>query len=185
VYVPIIQILIFRGTGGVYNEDHPFYSEPALVRAGHVGVMGIVENKIIGFHPTPEAAEAAGGEKALLNALKQMKPQPGRLQDDDAYFERAFELIEATESRTTVYVYDVEISEETLNQIRSWYNESKEALYSFPNDNGQFAKAQSNCAMFWLTWFNIPLPKQTGSIKDLVEIMKDEEYETWEHNAND
>jgi hypothetical protein len=48
--VPTIQVLIFRGTGGVYNEDSPHYHEPALVRAGHVGVMGIIEGKIIGFY---------------------------------------------------------------------------------------------------------------------------------------
>lgn len=183
--MPIIQVLIFRGTGGVYTEDHQYYSEPALVRAGHVGVIGIIEDKIIGFHPTSEAAEVAGDEKALLDALRQKRPQPGRLQDDDAYFERAFQLTEATNGRTTVYIYDVEISEETLNEIRSWYNESKEALYSFPNASGQFNERHSNCAMFWFTWFNIPLPKQTGSIKELVEIMKDEEYETWVPNAND
>ena len=183
--MPIIQVLIFRGTGGVYNEDHPYYGEPALVRAGHVGVIGIIEDRIIGFHPTPEAADAIGGEKALLDALRQTKPQPGRLQDDVSYFERAAQLVDTTNGRTTVYVYDVEISEETLNKIRSWYNEGKEALYSFPNASGQFAENHSNCAMFWLTWFSIPLPKQTGSIKELVEIMKDEEYDTWLPNAND
>lgn len=181
--MPIIQILIFRGTGGVYNKDHPFYSEPALVRAGHVGVIGIVEDKIIGFHPTPEAAEATGGEKALLEALKQKKPQPGRLQDDDAYFERAFELIEATDSRTSVYMYDVEISEGTLKQIRSWYNEGKEALYNFPHEDGQFNEQESNCAMYWVEWFKIPLPKRTGNIKVLTKIMKDEEYDIWRPNA--
>lgn len=34
--MPVIQILIFRGTGGVHNSDDPYYGEPALVRAGHV-----------------------------------------------------------------------------------------------------------------------------------------------------
>ncbi|MCI0714026.1 MAG: hypothetical protein L0154_27975 [Chloroflexi bacterium] len=55
--MPIIQILIFRGTGGVLNKAHPHYSEAVLVRAGHVGMLGVIEDKIIGFHPTPEATE--------------------------------------------------------------------------------------------------------------------------------
>lgn len=177
--MPIIQILIFRGTGGVYNEDHPFYSEPALVRAGHVGIIGIVEDKIIGFHPTPEAAEAAGGEKALLNALKDKKPQPGCLQDDDTYFERAYQLIEVTDGRTTVFMYEVEIAEETLNQIRSWYNDRKEVLYNFPKPDGSFNATESNCAMFWLDWFKIPLPLKTGSISTIVKEMQKEGYSKW------
>ena len=46
--MPVIQVLVFRGTGGVYNAEHPYYSEPALVRAGHVGVAGVIDDKIIG-----------------------------------------------------------------------------------------------------------------------------------------
>lgn len=177
--MPTIQVLIFRGTGGVYNEDSPHYHEPALVRAGHVGVMGIIEGTIIGFHPTPEAAEAAGGEEALLNALWDKIPQPGRLQDDNAYFERAYELSEMGE-RTTVYMYEVEISDATLNDIRSWYNNGKEAIYNFPSKQGRFSGTESNCAMFWFTWFRIALPKQTGNIKELVEVMEEEEYSIWD-----
>lgn len=176
--MPIIRILIFRGTGGVYNEDHPHYNEPALVRAGHCGISGIVDDKIIGFHPTPEAAEAVGGEQVLLEALKQKQPQAGRLQDDDVYFERAYELIEATDGRTTIYMYEVEISEETLKQIRSWYNEGKEALYNFPDDDGQFDQGESNCTLFWER-FSIEMPVRTGSIKALTRFMKLKGYSTW------
>ncbi|MEM9953108.1 MAG: hypothetical protein AAF846_16005 [Chloroflexota bacterium] len=183
--MPIVQVLVFRGTGGVYNTEHPYYSEPALVRAGHVGLIGIIEDKIIGFHPTPEATNAIGGELELLNALKNKIPQAGRLQDDNVYFERADELRAVTNGRTTVYIYEVEITDETLTTIRSWYNEGKEALYNFPNKDGQFRQGESNCAIFWLEQFKIPLPKQTGSIKDLVEIMRNEEYTVWQSNAND
>lgn len=179
--MPVIQVLVFRGTGGVYNAEHPYYSEPALVRAGHVGVAGVIDDKIIGFHPTSEAAQAIGGEKALLNALKDKIAQPGRLQDDDEYFKRAHELRDATNGRTTVYMYEVEISEETLNNIRTWYNDNKEALYNFPDD-GQFKNRESNCAMFWVEWFKIPLPKRTGSIKVLAKEMKDEGYDIWQND---
>lgn len=58
--MPVIQVVIFRGTGGVLNPDSPYRAEPALVRAGHVGVIGVVEDTIIGFHPTPEITESLG-----------------------------------------------------------------------------------------------------------------------------
>lgn len=56
-----LTVLVFRGTGGVLNETNPHYNEPALVRAGHVGVMGVIQDGIIGFHPTPEVASELGG----------------------------------------------------------------------------------------------------------------------------
>ena len=179
--MPVIQVVIYRGTGGVYDEHHPYHKEAALVRAGHVGVIGIVDDTIIGFHPTLEAAEVAGGEKPLLEALKAKQPQPGRLQDDNDYFNRAYELIEATDGRTTVYTYEVEISEETQEQIRSWYNEGEEALYSFPNDDGLFNKGECNCAIFWQR-FSIPLPVVSGNIREIAQVMDEEGYDKWSND---
>lgn len=176
--MPIIRVLIFRGTGGVYNPDHPYHGEPALVRAGHVGVSGVIEGKIIGFHPTTEAAESLGGEKELLEALKDKKPQLGCLQDDNTYFERAMELVKETEGRTAVYFYEVEISENTLQSIRSWYTEKKSALYNFPDDDGQFKQEQGNCALFWQR-FSIPLPVVSGNIREIIQIMDEEGYDKW------
>lgn len=176
--MPIIRVLIFRGTGGIYNPDHPYYAEPALVRAGHLGLSGVIEGKIIRFHPTPEAAEALGSEKALLEALNKKKAQAGRLQDDNSFFERAFELVAETNGRTTVYFYEVEISEDTLKKIRSWYNEQKEALYNFPNDIGQFKQGESNCAIFWQR-FSIPLPVVSGNIREIIQVMDEEGYDKW------
>ncbi len=176
--MPIIQVLIFRGTGGVYNSQHPYYNEPALVRAGHVGVSGVIDGKIIGFHPTPEVAEAIGGEVTLLKALGERIPHFGCLQDDNAYFERASELIEETDGRTTVYMYEVEISEDTLENIRLWYNEKKLALYNFPDDDGEFQLGESNCAIFWQR-FSIPLPVESGNIREIIQIMDEEGYDKW------
>lgn len=177
--MPIIQVLIFRGTGGVQDKNHPYYSEQALVRAGHVGVIGVIEGKIIGFHPTTEAAEAVGGEVALIDALIKHEPQRGRLQDDDAYFERAYELVQETNGRTTVYIYDAEISKEMLETIRLWYDKGEEALYNFPDDEGRFAQGEYNCAIFW-TRFGVELPAKTGGIKELTGKMEIEEYEKWQ-----
>jgi hypothetical protein len=49
--MPTIRLLAFRGTGGVFDEDHPNYQEPALIRAGHVALADVIEGKIIGFSP--------------------------------------------------------------------------------------------------------------------------------------
>jgi hypothetical protein len=182
--MPIIEVLIFRGTGGVFNKQHPFYSEKSLVRAGHVGVIGIIENKIVGFHPTEEAAEKAGSEEQLIEALNHSEAQPACLQDDNEYFERAYELIEATNGRTTVYTYGFEVSEEIFKEIQAWYNEKREALYNFPDDDGEFEQNESNCAMFW-TRFGIELPVITGSIKLLTEQMKQKGYDTWESKKSE
>ncbi|MEO1290486.1 MAG: hypothetical protein AAFV93_22310 [Chloroflexota bacterium] len=179
--MPIITVLIFRGTGGVFNVEHPYYGEPALVRAGHVGMSGIIDGKIIGFHPTLEATKKLGGEKALLQTLKDRVPQAGRLQDDTEYFERAYQLIKATNGRTTVYMYEVDISEEILTQIRTWYNEGREALYNFPNDDGQFKVGESNCAIFWMR-FSIPLPVVSGNIREIIQIMSEEGFDKWSND---
>ncbi|MEO1666684.1 MAG: hypothetical protein AAFU54_18750 [Chloroflexota bacterium] len=173
-----ITVLIYRGTGGVRRKEHPYYSEPALVRAGHVGVSGVIEDKIIGFHPTPEIAEELGGEAVLLKKLEDKEAQPGRLQDDDAFFERAAELAKETNGRTTVFMYTFDISDKALDEIRSWYYGKKEAPYNFPDRNGQFNDGEYNCAMFW-TRFGIELPVKTGSIRRLSDEMRAEEYDTW------
>ena len=176
--MPVIQVLIFRGTGGVLNKNHPYYEEPGLVRAGHVGVAGVIEGKIIGFHPTESAAEQLGSEEALIEALVRHEPQPGRLQDDTAYFERAYELIEDTGGRTTVFIYDAEISEEMLDTIRVWYHEGNEEQYNFPDDEGNFVPGEYNCAIFW-TRFGVELPVKTGSLRELTSKMQAEEYDVW------
>lgn len=179
--MPIVRVLIFRGTGGVLNKDHPYHDEAPLVRAGHVGIANVIEGKIIGFHPTPEAVVAAGGVEALLNALSEYQPQPGCLQDDTRYFERADELVESTNGRTTVYTYDAEISTDALKSIRIWYDEEREATYNFPYNDGQFASSDSNCATFWMR-FGVELPVRTGSIRTIVEKAIAEDYMRWRPN---
>lgn len=177
--MPRLDVLIYRGTGGVRNKTHPYHDEPALVRAGHVGIAGVIDGDIIGFHPTPEATETIGGTDELIKKLERLEPVPGRLQSDTHYFQRAHELAAETNGRTTVYTYSVEVSDETLAMIQTWYNDEKEALYNFPNHEGQFKNDESNCAFFWKR-FNIPLPARTGNLRELTEKMKAEGYETWQ-----
>lgn len=180
--MPIIQVLIFRGTGGVLNKEHPYYTEPALVRAGHVGIIGVIEGKVIGFHPTSKSVKDVGGERSLLEKLTQHEVQAGCLQDDTSVFERAMVLVKKTNGRTTVYMYEVEISDETLKNIKTWYNDKKEIPYNFPNLDGSFKKGDSNCAVFWSNVFDIPLPLNTGSIRLLTEYMSEEGFDKWSND---
>lgn len=117
--MPVIQLLAFRGTGGILNQNSPYFeSEPGLIRAGHVGLQGVIEDKIIGFSPAPEAIKSAGSEQKLLDMLvRKHQAQVGQLQDDTAIFNRAYELIDETHRRTTVWMLDVEVSQETIERL--------------------------------------------------------------------
>lgn len=176
--MPTIRLVAFRGTGGVYNDAHPYYNEPALVRAGHVALADVVEGALIGFSPTPDAIQAAGGEEKLLEMLAKRKSQPGCLQDDTAIFERATELAEV-DKRTTVWQLTIDVDEEILSEIRAWYNERTEALYNFPDEDGKFADGDYNCAVF-PSRFKIPLPVMSGSIKLYIQAMRLQGATKWQ-----
>ena len=85
----IITIVAFRGTG---FRRSAYQNEPALIRAGHVGMIFEDEpNTIYGFHPTEQAVEDAGGTENLIQLLKQHVRQPGTVQIDTDIFVRAYE----------------------------------------------------------------------------------------------
>jgi hypothetical protein len=178
--MPTIRILAFRGTGGLFDEEDPHYTEPALIRAGHVALADVIEAVIIGFSPTSEAAEKLGGEKALLLALQKHQAQTGRLQDDTTIFERAQALALQGE-RTEVLELVVEISEETLATIKSWYNEKKESLYNLPIDEegeAEFKDGEYNCATF-PSFLDIPSPALTGLLRDYLYAMRQKGAKSW------
>lgn len=182
--MPIIQIVAFRGTGGVIDPGHPYFGQEAgLVRAGHVGLQGVMPGKIIGFSPTPEAAGAAGGEQALLEKLvNEHEPQPGCLQDDTHHFLRAYELIAETDGKTTVWEIDVEVSEETLETIREWYNQKYERMYNLPNpEPPEFREGEYNCATF-PTVFDLPIPAATGKLASYIAVMRIQGARLWKPN---
>jgi hypothetical protein len=176
--MPTIRLVAFRGTGGVYNHEHPHFNEPALVRAGHVALADVVEGKFIGFSPTPAAAQAAGSEDALLLMLAKREAQPGCLQDDTAVFERAADLADAGE-RTTVWQLEIDVDDETLSEIRTWYNEKREALYNFPDEDGMFEDNEYNCAVF-PSRFKISLPVMSGSVKLYIRAMRLQGATKWQ-----
>jgi hypothetical protein len=167
--MPEIYLVGFRGTGSVTDEESPYFSEPALVRAGHVAIGGVIPDTLIGFSPTPEAAEAAGGELALLKLLKDHIAQHGRLQDDTAVFNRA-KALAAQGERTTVFKLTIQVSDETFKTIETWYNDQKEAKYNFPNEDDTFEPDEYNCGTF-PALLGVPIPSHSGSIKTYIGEM--------------
>src|SRR5262245_10099185 len=136
--MPIIGIVAFRGL--------PFSQESGLIRTGHVALAGVVPDRLLGFSPTPSAIEVVGGEIELFKLLRAGKAQPGCLQDDTEVFLRAKE-ISVLNDITTVWVLDVEISDQISDTTKEWYNEKREAPYNFPNRYGIFKPNQYNCAI--------------------------------------
>lgn len=176
--MPTIQLVAFRGVGGVFNDDHPLHSESALIRAGHVALGNIIGDKLIGFSPTEQALQNAGSENALLEQLKHYVAQEGKLQDDTAIFHRAQALAETGE-RCTVWQLNIDISEEVLETIRQWYNKDKRALYNFPDENGQFETDEYNCATFPQR-LGVTIPADTGYVKDYVRAMRLQGATKWQ-----
>jgi hypothetical protein len=167
--MPIIGLVAFRGL--------PFSQEPALIRTGHVALSRVIPDVLIGFSPTPSAIEAAGGEMGLFMRLRAGEAQPGCLQDDTAIFLRAREL-SVTDEITTVWELEVEILIETLEAIKEWYNEKREAPYNFPDRFGIFKPNQYNCATF-PSLLNIPIPSPNGSLGTYIEAMIENGAHRW------
>ena len=165
-----IYLIGFRGTG---FRDMKFSHEPALIRAGHVAIAfeGFEEN-ILGFHPTPEAIDAVGGEDAAIEELKAKKTLDGRLQEDYNIFVRAVELAEQ-DARTTVWQLAVEVSDEAFERIRqqaiTWYTEKQVFAYAFPPDEPM--PDRDNCATFPRR-LGLPLLDPVGQIKDFVRVLE-------------
>ena len=165
-----IYLIGFRGTG---FRDMKFSREPALIRAGHVAIVfeGFEEN-ILGFHPTPEAIDAVGGEDAAIDGLKAKKTLEGRLQEDYDIFVRAVELAEQ-DARTTVWQLAVEVSDEAFERIRqqaiTWYTEKQVFAYAFPPDEPM--SDRDNCATFPRR-LGLPLLDRVGQIKDFVRVLE-------------
>ncbi len=180
--MPVIQLLAFRGTGGILNQNSPYFeSEPGLIRAGHVGLQGVIEDKIIGFSPAPEAIKSAGSEQKLLDMLvRKHQAQVGQLQDDTAIFNRAYELIDETHRRTTVWMLDVEVSQETIERLIKWYNEKYTALYNLPERQPpEFEDNEYNCATFPAK-LDVPVPARTGKLQLFIKYMIEKGAVQWE-----
>lgn len=106
-------------------------------------------------------------------------PQPGRLQDDTAIFKRAKELADAGE-RTVVWELAIDVTEETVEVIKQWYNEGKEAMYNFPKPDESLEANEYNCATFPAI-FGINLPQDTGSIRAYITAMIEKGARRWQN----
>jgi len=171
-----VYLIGFRGTG---FRDKKYAQEPALIRAGHVGlVFEGSEALVIGFHPTEEAVNAVGGEDAAIEWLKAKQTLDGTLQEDTGIFLRAVELAQL-DARTAVWQLAIEVPDEDFERIRQqtieWYTAKKVFAYAFPPDEPM--PDRDNCATFPRR-LGLPQLDPIGQIKDYVRILE-EEGELW------
>jgi len=169
-----ITLIGFRGTSFQIPE---YQNEPALIRAGHVGFAFEDEpDLILGFHPTPEAIEAIGGEEAAIEWLKENEPLDGALQDDFSIFVRAYELHQQG-ARTEVWQISIELPDAEYKRIRlqalQWYTEKTVFTYAFPQRGYPPLPDQDNCATFPRR-LALPLPEQTGQLVRYVAVLESE-----------
>lgn len=127
-----IYLVAFRGIG---FHDAKLMGEPAYIGAGHVGIVFEgYEDHILGFHPTAEAVDEAGGEDEAVVKLKAGDWLPGVLQQDYAMFTRA-EALAQHGLRTAVWQFTIEQRDSEFERIHeqtlTWYHEAKLFTYGF------------------------------------------------------
>lgn len=159
-----VYLIGFRGTG--FSDDR-YTQEPALVRAGHIGLaFEGAEFLILGFHPTAEASAAFDDEEAAIEWLKEGNSLPGTVQEDSAIFERAFVLAEQG-ARTIVWQVSIELDdsefERVFSQIFQWYTEKTTFTYAFPSRGMDSPTDQDNCATFPRR-LGLSIPEPTGQL---------------------
>jgi hypothetical protein len=163
-----IYLIGFRGTGFNLLE---YAGEPALLQAGHVGFAFEDDpNFILGFHPTLEAIERAGGEEEAIEWLKENEPLDGALQSDYEIFFRAHEL-HINGARTEVWQLTIEVDIAEYDRVREqairWYTESTIFTYAFPKGGSLPELDRDNCATFPRRLL-LPLPEPTGQLSRYI-----------------
>ena len=169
-----IYLIGFRGTSFQVPE---YKTELGLIRAGHVGFAFESDpDFIFGFHPTPEAVEAIGGEDAALEWLKENEPLDGALQADRPIFERAYELHKQG-ARTEVWQITLELPDDEYERIRAqalrWYTEKTVFTYAFPERGQPPLPDRDNCATFPRR-LAVPLPEPTGQLARYIAVLESE-----------
>lgn len=172
-----IYLVGFRGTG---FRDVNFSAEPALIWAGHVGIMFEDDpGLILGFHPTEEAVKAAGGTQEAVQRLRAKGTLAGILQQDYLIFVRAAQLAQQG-ARTAVWQLVTQVEDDVYEQIRqqalTWYNEKIQFSYAFPTD--ELMPDRDNCATFPRR-LGLPVLDPVGQIKDYVSQLE-QQGEPWQ-----
>ncbi|MDZ4765184.1 MAG: hypothetical protein SGI73_11590 [Chloroflexota bacterium] len=109
-----ISLIGFQGAG--FKENSPYANQPSLIRAGHVGMIFEGDHRIFGFRPTQKAQDDAGGEAALLAALKRHAIVDGAIFDDRWLFELA-SILSIDYERLTVWIWDQGFTDEQFDKI--------------------------------------------------------------------
>ena len=167
----IVKSIDLIGFIGVGIRDKQYQAEPGLIKVGHVGICFENEDRILGFHPTPEAIDAIGGAREAMNWLRNRKDGnrlDGSLQDDTAIFERAYQL-SLQGARCTVWQQTISVDEDTFKSIRTqanqWYEEQTLFPYAFPLSIDDIE--WDNCATFPRR-LGLTLPETTGQLQRYI-----------------
>lgn len=167
-----IRLLAFR------NMDfrNPIYAhEAGLIRVGHVGLQLAGDPAIYGFHPTPDAIEAIGGDEAAYVWLRARHMLDGAVFDDTFLFHRAHQLASLHQTTTHVYVLEYQFTDaesDTIQaQLREWHNTDVVFPYAWPERGGKpMPPDRDNCATFPRR-LGVMIPESTGRIWYYVSAM--------------
>lgn len=168
-----VYLIGFLGTG---IRDVRYKAEHGLIQLGHVGIAFEDDPTfILGFHPAPEAIEAIGGQEAALAWLRNRKDGnrlDGRLQNDVAIFERAYEISQSN-PQTSVWelAQDVDdaVFETVRNQAFEWYNEKRIFPYALPLPSREIE--WDNCATFPRR-LGLVLPEASGQLQHYIPVLQ-------------
>jgi hypothetical protein len=165
-----VYLIGFRGTG---FRNERYKDESLLIRAGHVGFYFEDEpDRIFGFHPTEQAANAVGDDVDVINWLKHHRVLEGALHNDSATFHRAYELAQS-DAPTDVWQMAMPLEDNRYDQIREqaqqWYNDNRAFMYSFPPAESKADR--DNCATFPRK-LGLPLPESTGNLREYIPALQ-------------
>ncbi len=175
-----IKLFAFNGAG---FRSHRDLELQGLVRSGHVGIGFEEDERILGFHPTLKAVIDAGGESALITALKNHIRQPGSFQEDQNAFLEAVAYAKSHGLDTHVYVYDINVSDDEYKCIQyfteKWLQSGQVFSYNFPDFDSSFTDGEYNCATF-LNVLGLQLPSEKPLLNEFVEEIKEKGAELWQ-----
>lgn len=168
-----VYFIGFLGTG---IRDVRYQKEHGLIQLGHVGLAFEGEPALmLGFHPTPEAIEAIGGQEAALKWLRNRKDGnrlDGCLHNDVAIFACAYEISQSN-PRISVWELAQEVDEEAFEKLRKqafeWYNKKRIFPYALPLPSREIE--WDNCATFPRR-LGLDLPETSGQLLRYIPILQ-------------
>lgn len=150
-----------------------YRNEHGLIKLGHVGILFEgVNSTILGFHPTPGAIHAIGGEDKAYDWLRNRKRLDGSLQNDTFVFDRAFDL-STSNSDLTVWQLPLLLPASEFDRVvekaSRWHWEQNIFPYMLPPKVP--TENWDNCATFPRR-LGLSIPESTGQLFWYIEALR-------------